>query len=135
MNKILIITHATYAEGIANAIKFFKYDIDNVYYINAYVEDQEFEKALIAKLNEIGQDNLIVLSDMLGGSVNQVALKLMREYKYKLITGINLPLVLELAFSQEEMDDKRIIEIVKHAREQLIYMNEYQIMIEDSEEL
>ena len=95
MNKILIITHSTYAEGIANAIKFFKYDIDNVYYINAYVEDQEFEKALIVKLNEIGTEDLIVLSDLLGGSVNQVALKLMNEYKYKLITGVNLPLVLD----------------------------------------
>ena len=135
MNKILIITHSTYAEGIANAIKFFKYDIDNVYYINAYVEDQEFEKALIVKLNEIGTEDLIVLSDLLGGSVNQVALKLMNEYKYKLITGVNLPLVLELAFSQEKMNDEKIIAMIEHAKEQLIYMNKYQLISDDSEEL
>ena len=50
MNQFLIATHSTLAEGLANAIHFFNNDAANIHYINAYVEDNEFEKALRAKL-------------------------------------------------------------------------------------
>lgn len=123
MNQFIIATHATLAGGFADVIRFFKSDLENVRFINAYVESQEFEKELRKCLGEVQGEPVVVLTDILGGSVNQVATKLMREYGYQLITGINLPLLLELVFIPDPIAPERIEEIVRCAREQIIFVN------------
>ncbi|MBS6954692.1 MAG: hypothetical protein KH230_15845 [Enterocloster asparagiformis] len=123
MNQFIIATHATLAGGFADVIRFFKSDLENVRFINAYVESQEFEKELRKCLGEVQGEPVVVLTDILGGSVNQVATKLMGEYGYQLITGINLPLLLELVFIPDPIAPERIEEIVRCAREQIIFVN------------
>lgn len=123
MNQFIIATHSTLAGGFADVVRFFKSDLENVQFINAYVESQEFEKELRASLERVGQDSVIVLTDILGGSVNQTAARLMGEYGFQLITGINLPLLLELFFIPGEITPEMIMETVGRAREQIIYVN------------
>ena len=123
MNRFIIATHSTLAEGFWNALKFFNQDIDNVEFLNCYVETNEVEKELRERLEQYPDDNLIVLTDIAGGSVNQTASKLMREYSFHLITGINLGLLLELVFTGDELNDEMIAASVSQAQSQMIYMN------------
>lgn len=123
MNQFIIATHSTLAGGFADVVRFFKSDLENVQFINAYVESQEFEKDLRSCLDRVREDNVIVLTDILGGSVNQTAARLMREYEFQLVTGINLPLLLELFFIPDPVTPEMIAEIVERAREQIIYVN------------
>lgn len=133
MNKFIIATHSTYAHGLYNCLKFFKNDIDNVFYINAYVDDMEFEKSFISLIEKIGNDNLTVLTDMPGGSVNQVCTKLLPVYKYHLISGVNFPLVLELIFQTDILTDNTIRNIIENAKQQLMYINDM-VTIEDRDD-
>lgn len=126
MNYFVIATHSTYAEGLYNAIKFFKSDCNNVRFINAYVEDQEFEKTFRNTIEDIKQKNLIIFTDMAGGSVNQVVTNLSKEYNYKIITGINIPLILELIFSSDDLTFDDLKKSVKNAKEQLMLIEEFQ---------
>ncbi len=123
MNRFIIATHSTLAEGFWNALKFFNQDIDNVEFLNCYVETNEVEKELRERLEQYPDDNLIVLTDIAGGSVNQTAAKLMKEYSFHLITGINLGLLLELVFTGDELNDEMIAASVSQAQSQMIYMN------------
>lgn len=123
MNRFIIATHSTLAEGFWNALKFFNQDIDNVEFLNCYVETNEVEKELRERLEQYPGDNLIVLTDIAGGSVNQTASKLMKEYSFHLITGINLGLLLELVFTGDELNDEMIAASVSQAQSQMIYMN------------
>ena len=123
MNRFIIATHSTLASGFWNALKFFSQDIDNVEYLNCYVETNEVEKELRERLEKYPDDNLIVLTDIAGGSVNQTASKLMREYSFHLITGINLGLLLELVFTGDEINDEMIAASVSQAQSQMVYMN------------
>ncbi len=125
MNYFVIATHSTYAEGLYNAIKFFKSDCDNVRYINAYVEDQEFEKCFRNTIEDIKQENLIVLTDMAGGSVNQVVTNISQEYNYKIVTGVNLPLLLELMFNPNDLTIEDLRMSVENAKEQLMVIEEF----------
>ena len=84
MNQFIIVTHATLAGGFADVVRFFKSDLENVQFINAYVESQEFEKEFRTALEKVKGENVIVLSDIMGGSVNQVATRLMQEFSYQL---------------------------------------------------
>lgn len=123
MNRFIIATHSTLAEGFWNALRFFNQDIGNVEFLNCYVETNEVEKELRERLEQYPDDNLIVLTDIAGGSVNQTASKLMREYSFHLITGINLGLLLELVFTGDELNDEMIAASVSQAQSQMIYMN------------
>jgi len=123
MNQIIVATHAQLAEGFDKAVRFFKSDADNITFINAYVQDNEFERHLRDELARWTGRNIIVLTDIPGGSVNQVAAKLLAEYGFHLVTGVNLPLVLEMVMAADDLDDARIDEIVQQAQGQIIYMN------------
>jgi PTS system mannose-specific IIA component/fructoselysine and glucoselysine-specific PTS system IIA component len=133
MNRFIIATHSTLAEGFWNALKFFNQDIDNVEFLNCYVETNEVEKELRERLEQYPDDNLIVLTDIAGGSVNQTASKLMKEYSFHLITGINLGLLLELVFTGDELNDEMIAASVSQAQSQMIYMNRAAAMEADDD--
>lgn len=106
-------------------MRFFKSDLENVQFINAYVESQEFEKEFRTALEKVKGENVIVLSDIMGGSVNQVATRLMQEFSYQLITGINLPLLIELTFMPDGITAEQIRNSVANAREQIVYVNDF----------
>ena len=125
MNQFIIVTHATLAGGFADVVRFFKSDLENVQFINAYVESQEFEKEFRTALEKVKGENVIVLSDIMGGSVNQVATRLMQEFSYQLITGINLPLLIELTFMRDGITAEQIRNSVVNAREQIVYVNDF----------
>lgn len=125
MNQFIIVTHATLAGGFADVVRFFKSDLENVQFINAYVESQEFEKEFRTALEKVKGENVIVLSDIMGGSVNQVATRLMQEFSYQLITGINLPLLIELTFTPDGITAEQIRNSVVNAREQIVYVNDF----------
>ena len=125
MNQFIIVTHATLAGGFADVVRFFKSDLENVQFINAYVESQEFEKEFRTALEKVKGENVIVLSDIMGGSVNQVATRLMQEFSYQLITGINLLLLIELTFMPDGITAEQIRNSVVNAREQIVYVNDF----------
>lgn len=133
MNQILIATHSTLAQGFHDAIKFFHAGADNVHYINAYVETPNFEEQFLDQVTQLCKDNLIVFTDIVGGSVNQVAMKHMQEYGYHLISGCNLAVLLETVFLSEQVDSKKVREIIMAGSEQLRYMNDLLMQEEEDE--
>ncbi|MDY5169305.1 PTS sugar transporter subunit IIA [Dielma fastidiosa] len=63
-------------------------------------------------------DEVILLSDMYGGSVNQVMFTYLHKPNTRLVAGVNLACVLELSI-QESVSDEQLEEIVERSREML----------------
>ena len=96
-------------------------------HINTIREDNDdpnfvetFEKAL----NDDKGKNVIVLTDLPGGSVNQICNAKVQEHKFHLISGVNFPLALELIFQDEILDEDKLRLIVEESRQQIVYMND-----------
>lgn len=123
MTNFLIVTHGRLAEGFYESVKFFNSLIENVHYMNAYVDHNDFEKDFIEKVKDLSEAPLIVFTDIPGGSVNRIASKYISTFGYKVISGINLSVLLELVFSTENMNEETIERLVKSSREQLVFMN------------
>lgn len=62
----------------------------------------------------------------MGGSVNQSFAKTLEEKEIKLVSGLNLPVLLTLAiqFNGNDLTDDDIRSALKDAREQLVYVND-----------
>lgn len=124
MNRILIATHGRLAEGFYEGIRFFNAAIDNVSYLNGYVDTPQFEEAFLTEVQRAAGNNLIVFTDIVGGSVNQVAMRHMREYGYQLVSGTNLAVLLETVFQSEDIDAPMLSAIVQAGRAQLVSMDD-----------
>ena len=120
MNSFLIITHSTLAEGFYNSTKFLSGLTTNVKFIDAYVDESDWTKEaekIISKQDEDKQ--LIVLTDIYGGSVNQKMTLMLAKYHFILITGVNLPLVLSLVLETQPLTKEKCENLVEEARRQL----------------
>ena len=96
-------------------LKFIMNELENVYTLCAYTEEEYPEKYVDRFMDELSEnDTLLVLTDLEVGSVNQIFLKKLKNRKFYLITGMNFGLLLELYLLPEnEVSQKKIKEIVE----------------------
>lgn len=135
--RFLIATHSTLAEGFTNALMFFAGDEIDVTYINAYIDGKPIDEKInsfFSTLND--QDELIVLTDLLAGSVNQNLYKYISREHTHILTGINLALALSLVLesANDYLTKERINQLVNSSRENIVYMNEFQAEVDDDDE-
>ena len=131
--RFLIATHSTLAEGFANALKFFAGDDIDVTYINAYVDGKPIDSYFSTLKDE---DELVILTDLLAGSVNQKLYKYISREHTHILTGTNLALALSLVLESADgyLTNESINGLVKASRENIVYMNEFQAEVDDDDE-
>lgn len=121
----IVATHGEMAKGVYDASRILSGKRDNFTFIEAYIESDDFAGEFEKILSGIHDDNIIVLTDLLQGSVNQVVLKYQKERKLEIIAGINLSLVLKVLSIDDGADIvAQLRNCVKDAREQLILIND-----------
>lgn len=118
--KILLGSHGRFASGIKSSLKVLIGDeAEKIYVIDAYVDDNNIDVELENYFKTVDPDEqVLMLSDLYGGSVNQkMYLYLSRPNTY-LIAGVNLSLVIELCL-KSDMDIEEAKETIATAREMM----------------
>lgn len=122
---IIIATHGQMARGLYHASEILYGKKANLSFLEAYVHSDDFEEELKQLLKTINTREIIVLTDLLGGSVNQVMMRYQGEKHLKIVTGTNLALLLRvLAVNADEDLSAQLRNCVKKSQEQLIFINE-----------
>ena len=124
--KLLIATHSVFADGIKNAMELVTGEQNSVSTLCAYSNDMtELETPIKEIIDAVCEDEeLIVTTDIFGGSVNNEFMKYLSKSNIYLIAGVNLPLLFELIMNLESENTVQMIETaVKNARKQLQYCN------------
>ena len=104
MRKFFISTHGSMASGIKSSLEILLGKADNVTIFDAYLDERSVASEVEKFLKTIDPDDqAILLSDLYGGSVNQVLYQYLNWPNVLLVTGINLALVLELVAASEQM--------------------------------
>ena len=87
-----------------------------------FVLTQQVE-ALLARFP--AQDELIVITDIFAGSVNNEFVRFLSRPHFHLLSGLNLPLIIDLLISAaEENTEKLITEALTSAKESIQYCNQ-----------
>ena len=124
--KLLIATHSVFADGIKNAMELVTGEQNSVSTLCAYTNDMTEVETPIKEIIDAlcDEEELIVTTDIFGGSVNNEFMKYLSKSNIYLIAGVNLPLLFELIMNLESENTVQMIETaVKNARKQLQYCN------------
>lgn len=128
LRKIILASHGHLADGLKSSVELIAGEQKNIYTINAY-EDEDFDlKSTIKNLfsNFSSNDEVIVITDVYGGSVNNEFLVCLNEFSFSLVTGMNLPLVLELLGKNNTPTDLAITESLTSAKNAQVYFNQFE---------
>ena len=79
-------------------------------------------------------DNVVIFTDIIGGSVTQIAYRYLKEYNFILIAQMNLPLILEATLYEGEIDFKWINERICNKKYNAILLNTVELAKEDKED-
>ena len=121
MKKILIATHGTFASGAESTVRFLMGNVENITCINAYVDqDENLVETLERYFAQVGpEDQVIVLTDIKGGSVNQKIVPYAVRENVFLIAGFNLPLLVALAIAPEGITREEIRQYIEDSKNQM----------------
>lgn len=125
--RIVLATHGLFSEGITTSLKMIFGDAVPVECITAYVDlNVDYQEELERVVTEHDYENaeLVVLTDVLGGSVNNEFMRLLGQYNFRLITGLNLALLLEVITCPADDLAANLPDIVQRAREHIVLCNE-----------
>lgn len=121
MKKILIATHGNLASGAKSTLEFLVGNIVDITCIDAYVDpDENLIDILENYFSKIdADDEVIVFTDIKGGSVNQKIIQYIMKPNIFLITGFNLPILLELAIMDKKITVESLEEMIDICKNQL----------------
>jgi fructoselysine and glucoselysine-specific PTS system IIA component len=126
MRKFLIATHGSFSAGIKTSLDIIIGEMENVFIIQAYVNgNKSIENELTEVLKNVGdEDELIVFSDLLGGSITNQVLRVALKANVHTVSGFNLPLLIDILLADTETPVIEVIETaITNAKEQIVYVN------------
>lgn len=126
MRKYVIATHGKMAEGIRSTLEIIVGPQENLICISGYTEECPEPVAEMKRIVEENQENDVVfMTDLLMGSINNNAVSLMSSGKVHVVTGVNLAAVISLVMSDSGQDTAEAVrEAVESSREMMVYCNE-----------
>lgn len=135
MRRFVIASHHEFALGLKKTLEFLT-RTGHVYAISAYVDSKPLEKSIEEVFSQFARDDeVIILTDMLQGSVNQKFYPYMND-RVHLICGVNVPCAMALALYPEDeaFTPERIRRVLEESRSQMIYVNEYKNQADEDDE-
>lgn len=128
MRKIILASHHLMANGLKDTIQYVMPDLNQIETICAYMDNQPVEKQFKDALGNINeQDEYLIFTDMLGGSVNQEAIKYLSYPNVYVVTGMSLPIVLSVVLTLkacDQIDETMIRNAIEDAKGQIVYVND-----------
>ena len=124
--KYLIATHGTFSTGVRSSLEMIIGAVGYLNVIQAYVDDNvTIEELIKTVLNEISEDDeLVIFSDIMGGSVTNQLLQQALKPNMHIVSGFNLPLLIDVILADIDTPISEAIEdAIVNAKEQMVYVN------------
>ncbi len=120
MKQILIATHGKMASGIRYTAELIVGKLAEIETIDAYVTPEDnVEEKFKEYFQKHEKDRVIVFTDLMGGSVNQKLMEYSKKENVTLVTGTNLPVLMQVMLADDDVTDDEIQEYIEDARSEL----------------
>ena len=127
MINILLVTHGNFGKELLKSSELIIGPVENAESIS-FQQGDSFE-TLLNKVEEsvarLSKDDLIVFTDMYGGSPFNAVSRTMKNNNFYHITGINFPLFIDIAVNRDTYGLEEIAEkIIKNGKKSIVFVNE-----------
>ena len=115
MIGIVVVTHGALAGELVNATRTIVGDIPSIAAVSiGWTDDMNSAREAIERaLAEVGGGDVLILTDMFGGTPTNVSLPFLSP-KVEIVTGVNLPMLIKLTSLREG----ELVEVARVIREQ-----------------
>lgn len=123
--KYLIATHGEFSKGIIDSVQLIIGEDTAIDYFCMTKSKSSEDAAEEVKqyLANVKEEPLIVLTDVFGGSVANLFTECLLEgYDFQLVTGVNLPMLLNLLLSEGSIEE-RISHSLEEAKKGILHVN------------
>lgn len=136
MKRILVTaSHHRMAEGLKDTLEFVSGGAQETIALSAYVDNQPIEEVVEKLMNGFAdEDEVVILTDLTSGSVNQQFFKYRNRPHTHIVSGMNLPLAFQIAMEDQDeyISVERMREIVEESKNEMKYVND--IAADDGDE-
>lgn len=133
MRHVVIASHHRFAAGLRDTLEFVGGEL-GITDISAYVDETPLESQVAEVFGTFAPDDeVLVLTDMLQGSVNQAFQPYMSDHVF-LVTGVNVPCALELCLHGGPLSAEVIHAAIEGARQNLVFVNELACEVDEDDE-
>lgn len=104
----LIVTHGNLAYELLSAARQIEADVTGIEAVPLEWADSvdEAREKIAAALARIGDDrDVIIFTDMFGGTPSNISLSFLEHGRIEIVTGVNLPMVVKFATVKQEAKD------------------------------
>lgn len=126
MNQIILASHGNMAKGIHDTLNMIIGNTESVQSFSSYRDENEKIIDAVERIvkDKYDENEIYILTDILGGSVNNEVMSLIKDYpKINIIAGMNLPLVISIA-TCNKISNELLKEFIKDSQQAIIYCNE-----------
>ena len=129
MRKYVLATHGKMAEGMLTTIEMLAGTQEN---LTDECPDPLPELKRIVEANS--EAEIVIMTDLLGGSVNNNASALLSDPRIHVVAGVNLAAVIGILLSAEDQDTASVIEsAVAEAKDMMVYCNTVNATYDDED--
>ncbi|APX71333.1 PTS N-acetylglucosamine transporter subunit IIBC [Companilactobacillus allii] len=134
--KLILASHHKLADGLADTLDFITGGVAKVETLSAYMDNDPIENKIKDLMDEPEDTEIVVLTDMTAGSVNQKFFSYRTRAHTHIISGMNLPLALSLAMepTDQYLTTSKVEELISQAKEAIVYVNTMQVEVDDDDE-
>ena len=135
--KIILVSHGKLAKGMKDTVEMIAGQQENLEAYEAYengTSDDSFINDLKNSLTLSKNDDVIIVTDVLGGSVNNEATQLLKDHpNLTILTGMNLPLIITLVTTVNSgISDEKVSEAIDEGKKGVLSVNK--LMTEEDDE-
>jgi len=101
---LVLITHGRLGRELINAAEIILGRIDKVECISIEpnLEPESLHRMLVKAMDKVNHGSgVLILTDMFGGTPNNISLAFLEQDKVEVVTGVNLPMVIKAATARE----------------------------------
>lgn len=138
MRRFIFASHHKLAYGLKDTVDFLTGATKTIYDINAYLDDETKDiDTVVAELfaSFDDEDEVVVLVDMMGGSVYQKFYPYMSD-KVHVICGMNLLMALSFVLAPEDegLTSEKVEQVLMDCKNQLVYVNKMAASVDEDDE-
>lgn len=127
MINILLVTHGDFGKELLKSSELIIGKMEDAESISFH-QGESFEELLNqveSTVDKLSKDDLIVFTDMYGGSPYNAVARTMKNRNFYHITGINFPLFIDIAVSRDSYTMEEVAEkIIKNGKKSIVFVNE-----------